>query len=109
MPASLPWPWPTTVRTVTLLAHACAGNVWRHQSSSTSKLRPSYDGGYSGAVWTAGELSSRSRTWPSSPCSVHPTPRCSGAAGELRENLTIYDAAYVALAEVLQAALLTGG
>jgi predicted nucleic acid-binding protein len=27
---------------------------------------------------------------------------------ELRENLTIYDAAYVALAEVLQAALLTG-
>lgn len=27
---------------------------------------------------------------------------------ELRENFTIYDAAYVALAEVLQAALLTG-
>ncbi|HEY5114160.1 MAG TPA: type II toxin-antitoxin system VapC family toxin, partial [Nakamurella sp.] len=31
-------------------------------------------------------------------------PRC----WELRENLTVYDAAYVALAEVLDATLLTG-
>jgi predicted nucleic acid-binding protein len=31
-----------------------------------------------------------------------------GRCWELRENLTIYDAAYVALAEALQAALLTG-
>jgi predicted nucleic acid-binding protein len=31
-----------------------------------------------------------------------------GAIWELRDNLTVYDAAYVALAEAMQATLLTG-
>lgn len=48
-----------------------------------------------------------SSIWASCPCAECPIDRCSRAAGELRENLTVYDAAYVALAELLEVVLLT--
>jgi predicted nucleic acid-binding protein len=41
------------------------------------------------------------------PCSVSRTCRCSIAYGQFRDNLSSYDASYVALAEALDAVLIT--
>lgn len=54
---------------------------------------------------TRGEVLERlSAPWT---CSVTSMSRCWGACGSLRENLTAYDAVYVALAEALDSVLLT--
>lgn len=47
-------------------------------------------------------------TWPRCPCSGPPPRALLARCWELRQSLTIYDAAYVALAETLRADLLTG-
>jgi predicted nucleic acid-binding protein len=59
------------------------------------------------ALSTPGAPASHSTTWPHCPPGGHRTAPCSPAA-ELRNTLTVYDAAYVALAEAMNTALLTG-
>ena len=56
---------------------------------------------------TTSAVARLSTIWPTCRCADTRTISCSRASGDLRHNLTAYDAVYVALAEVLDAALVT--
>ena len=107
-PRSWPSRWSTTARTATRSGTGSAVRPWPRPRWSTSRWSRS------GAAWpAAGTWTPDEPTWPSTDLQAIPIQRVDHTAllercWELRDNLTTYDAAYVALAEALQVTLLTG-
>lgn len=100
-------PYPTTGQMVLTPAHGHAARLWRHLSRPTSRSPRSCGGDGEGG------LDERRSVLALTDLAALPVQRAPHAAllsrcGQLRGNLTLYEAAYVALAEVLQRRVLTG-